>query len=232
MASKVALVADDDEFFRLALAAILTTKLSFSEAIQAGSLDEAIDRLASGSQISLAIFDLSMPGMQSAASLRAVRESFDELTVVVVSASRRREDILLALDAGVHGYVPKGLGTGELTRALQMVLEGHIYVPRSITTVQSAEPKQHGSSSQSTLVQQHPDGASLTPRQREVLALLIAGKSNKEIARALKLGEGTVKVHVAALFRSLSVTSRSAAAGAGAKLLSPFPQAQRTFVRD
>jgi DNA-binding NarL/FixJ family response regulator len=62
--------------------------------------------------------------------------------------------------------------------------------------------------------------AGLTPRQREVLELIVAGKSNKEIARALNLGEGTVKVHLAALFRNLGVNNRAAAAAAGARLLS------------
>ena len=61
----------------------------------------------------------------------------------------------------------------------------------------------------------------LTPRRREVLELLVQGLSNKEIARALKLGEGTVKVHLAALFHALGVTSRAAAAAAGTRLLKP-----------
>ena len=59
----------------------------------------------------------------------------------------------------------------------------------------------------------------LTPRQRSVLALLVKGQSNKAIARELRLGEGTVKVHMAALFRSLSVRTRTAAAVAGGRLL-------------
>jgi DNA-binding NarL/FixJ family response regulator len=68
---------------------------------------------------------------------------------------------------------------------------------------------------------QSVNDASLTTRQRQVLELIVQGKSNKETARALGLGEGTVKVHVAALFRTLGVTSRSAAAAAGARLLTP-----------
>src|SRR6266436_2701160 len=93
----VALIADDDEFFRMALSSILTAKLGFAEVVQTASLDEAVEKLSARSNISLALFDLAMPGMESPASLRAVRDCFETLRVAVVSASRNRKDILAAL---------------------------------------------------------------------------------------------------------------------------------------
>jgi len=218
--NNVALIADDDEFFRMALSAILTERLGFSEVVQTASLDEAIEKLSARANVSLALFDLAMPGMESPANLRAVRDCFEKLRVAVVSGSKRRQDILAALEAGVHGYVPKGLGVVELAHALQQIVDGVIYVPPSIAVLPLAEgePEKAGdrltSLSNSTL-------SALTPRQRGVLALLVKGQSNKAIARELKLGEGTVKVHMAALFRNLGVKSRTAAAVAGGKLLSP-----------
>jgi DNA-binding NarL/FixJ family response regulator len=215
--NKTALIADDDEFFRMALATILTDKLQFSEVVQASSLDEAVDKLSSRSDISLALFDLAMPGMASPANLRAVRECFETLRVAVVSSSKSRQDILSALEAGVHGYVPKGLGISELVHALQLINDGVIYVPSSIATLPSGE-EQAGAFHKVALAPRSAL-AILTPRQRGVLALLVEGKSNKAIARDLNLGEGTVKVHMAALFRSLGVASRTAAAVAGGQLL-------------
>lgn len=215
--SKTSLVADDDEFFRIALRTILN-KLGFSEVIETASLDEAVERLSETSDVSLAIFDLAMPGMESAASLRAVRECFPGTQVAVVSASRRRADILLALEAGAHGYVPKGLGVAELSRALQAITEGVIFVPPSLAELGAFEEEPNLPLASAYSSQPRSD-KSLTTRQRQVLDLLVEGKSNKEIARALKLGEGTVKVHVAALFRTLGVTSRAAAAAAGLRLL-------------
>ncbi|HEX2136828.1 MAG TPA: response regulator transcription factor [Microvirga sp.] len=213
---RTALVADDDEFFRVALSTILTKQLGFSKVIETASLDEALDRLAEPSKVSVALFDLAMPGVQSPANLRAVRECFPSTIVAVVSGSSRRRDILLALEAGVHGYIPKSLGITELANALRTILGGTIYVPSSLaelpTDDQSTEAGFDALSSRGGPL-------SLTPRQRDVLQLLVQGKSNKEIARALKLGEGTVKVHMAALFRTLDVSTRSAAAVAGAKLL-------------
>jgi DNA-binding NarL/FixJ family response regulator len=212
----VALAADDDEFFRVALRTILVSQLGFAEVIETASLDEALEKLSERQDVTMALFDLQMPGMESAESLRVVRENFMDIRVVVVSSSSQRSDIITALDAGAHGYVPKSLGVRELKDALAMVLQGGIYVPPSladVTTVPSDRPVGPPSA------RERPPTASLTPRQRQVLELLIQGKSNKEMARALNLGEGTVKIHMAALFRALGVTSRAGAAAAGARLM-------------
>ena len=216
--SKTSLVADDDEFFRIALRTILLNKLGFTDVIETASLDEAVERLSEANDVSLAIFDLAMPGMESAASLRAVRECFPATQVAVVSASKRRADILLALEAGAHGYVPKGLGVAELSRALQTITEGVIFVPPSLADLGAFEDEPNMPLASAYSSQPRSD-KSLTTRQSQVPDLLVEGKSNKEIARALKLGEGTVKVHVAALFRTLGVTSRAAAAAAGLRLI-------------
>lgn len=208
---RIALIADDDEFFRMALGVILTQQLGFSKVVEASSLDDAVDRLSSCKGISLALFDLDMPGMKSAASLRAVREGFANLKIAVISGSRRRDDILLALTSGVHGYVPKSLGATKIHHALSLVLDGLIYVPQSITEIEADEARNPDRT--------RPTLDSLTPRQREVLNLLVQGRSNKEIARILNLSEGTVKVHMSALFRSFGTASRSATAAVGATLL-------------
>ena len=190
--------------------------------MQAASLDEAVEKLSARSDISLALFDLAMPGMESPANLRAVRDCFETLRVAVVSSSKNRRDVLSALEAGVHGYVPKGLGVAELAQALQLIVDGVIYVPPSIANLPSAAQEQPAASREAA---SPPKSALaiLTPRQRGVLALLVEGKSNKAIARDLELGEGTVKVHMAALFRSLGVRTRTAAAVAGGRLLQPAP---------
>lgn len=213
--TNVALIADDDEFFRDALKNILRDQLAFDEVVETSSFDEAMERLPQRDDISLALFDLAMPGMASAASLRAVRECFPHIRVAIVSASNRREDIILALEAGAHGFVPKGLGIELLVNAVKIIVDGMIYVPPSLTDIDAAaaEPTPNVLRASDRIFH-------FTPRQRDVLQLITEGKSNKEIARVLKLGEGTIKVHVAAVFRVLSVSSRAAAAVAGSQLLS------------
>ena len=121
----------------------------------------------------------------------------------------------MALTSGVHGYVPKSVGAANICHALALIRDGLIFVPPAVTEIDEddEETRDSGGAPQ-------PSADNLTPRQREVLQLLVQGKSNKEIARTLDLGEGTVKVHMSALFRSLGASSRSAAAASGAKLLS------------
>jgi DNA-binding NarL/FixJ family response regulator len=213
--SHIALIADPDQYFRLALETILTARLGFSSVIQAASLDEALDRLLEQPNASMGLFELNMPGMMSATSLTAVRDCFPNVRVAVVSTSIRRQDILMALDAGVHGYIPKNVSPDELTTALKMVLDGAVYVPPSVASTASLALEGQ------VLTTQVPKSSPpdmLTQRQREVLELLLEGKSNKEIARTLNLGEGTVKIHMAAVFRTFGVNTRAAAAAAGAQL--------------
>lgn len=213
-----ALIADDDEFFRAALSAILMKQLGFAQVFEAASLDEALEQLGTQEGISAAFFDLSMPGVQSPANLKAVRECFPDTRMAVVSGSKRRYDILLALEAGAHGYVPKSLGIKDLTAALRTILEGAIYVPPSLADLPANSEEATDLLRPDNSSNANASASGLTARQRDVLGLLVEGKSNKEIARTLTLGEGTVKVHVAALFRNLGVNTRSGAAAAGVRL--------------
>lgn len=212
---RTALVADDDEFFRMAARVVLTGRLGFADVTECDSFDSAMEQLGEPERrVGLALMDLAMPGMESAANLAAVRECFPDIRVAVVSASERREDILLALASGVHGYVPKRLGIGEMTQALEAILNGQIYVPSSLAQLPAAS-----ASAVPPATEEAPAPLPLTPRQRDVLELIVRGQSNKEIARSLGLGEGTVKIHLAALFRNLGVANRASAAVVGARLL-------------
>jgi DNA-binding NarL/FixJ family response regulator len=225
------LIADDDEYFRLALAALLRGPLGISTVEETGSLDEALSRLAeTPGGISLALFDLSMPGMEGPGTLSAVRECYPDIRVAVVSASQSRQDVLTSLETGVHGYIPKGLGPHELVRALKIIISGEIFVPAFLADAPFSGAQQPGGSAAASngLLARNPASqngdvdaivAAMSPRQREALALLVKGYSNKQIASELSLGEGTVKVHVAAVLRNLGVSNRAAAAALGAVLL-------------
>jgi DNA-binding NarL/FixJ family response regulator len=214
---RLAITADDDEFFRAGLKAMLTRRLGFSEVLETSSFDAAIEQLEARRGAALALFDLQMPGMDSPGSLRTIREFFPDTRVAMVSASRTREDILMALDAGAHGYISKGLSMNEMAHVLEMVMDGWVYVPPSIADIPSDPGAQlllRGREER-----QSGDVSILSPRQRQVLGLLVRGKSNKEIGRILNLSDGTVKVHMAALFKNLGVNSRAAAAALGARHL-------------
>jgi DNA-binding NarL/FixJ family response regulator len=212
--TKTALIVDDDEFFRMALRAILTNTLEFSDVLEAENFDRAA-ALLSEKKIDLAVFDLIMPGMAGPGSLKGVRDRFPDLCLVMATVSDRREDILLALQAGVNGYIPKNMGLEKFSSALKQIIGGTVYVPPSI-----ASPSITSSADEIVATAESELAPTLTPRQKDVLTLVVKGNSNKQIARELGLGEGTVKVHLASLFRTLGVRSRSAAAAKGAMIAS------------
>jgi len=218
---RTALVADDDEFFRIALSNVLCARLGFSNVVLASSFDEAVEEISGCCEIEVALFDLNMPVMDNWQSLRTIRECVPKTRLAVVSGSRDRNDILTALSIGMQGYISKGLGVSELARAIRLICRGDVYLPpffpelaitgnRAVSTPPAQEPLQK-------------EGGYLqpgwTPRQYEVLKLLIEGKSNKAMARILGLSEGTIKFHLSAVFRALGANNRVEAATAGARLL-------------
>jgi len=209
-----------DAFFRLAISGLLTRKLGFPEVIEVSSFDEVQEYLSTHTEASIALLNLSTPGMGGTAGLRTFRECFPETKIAVTSASSSRRNILAALEAGVHGYLPKNLSIPELTAAVNYILDGGIYVPPSLADSDTISE---------VVTAQNP----LTPRQKDVLELLVQGKPNKEIALALKLSEGTVKVHMAAIFRRFGVNNRAAAVIACARQNSSRrPSGQSRMLRE
>ena len=224
---RVGLIADDDAYFRMAVSAILTRQFGFSGVLEAASLDEALECMSENPDVCAALFDLSMPGMRTPTHLRAVRECFPNARIAVISGSSSRHDILLALEAGVHGYVPKSLSITDLNAALNMIFDGGIYVPPLLANLPSVPSQPNEMRIEEPDPEPALAGSPLTPRQQDVLDLLVQGKTNKEIALALRLGEGTVKIHMAAIFRYFGVNNRAAAAVAGAR---PYPNRKRSLL--
>lgn len=206
-----ALVVDRDEFFRIAFAAVLEKRLGFARVIEATRIDEALELLKAEPDLRLVLVDLACTVPPGPAALGPLRDARPDLVVAIMANTVDREQVLATLSAGLHGYVCKAEGLQAVTAALKAMLAGSIHVPASMARrdVQSAEPDGPGATR-----------GALTHRQLDVLRLLVEGRSNKDIARILGLGEGTVKTHVAALLRVLKVQNRSAAAVTGQRLLS------------
>lgn len=213
-----ALIADDDEYFRIALRNILSDRLGVAHITETSSFDAAIECLSKSGDIDLVVFDLGMPGMNTRAAIRTVRDTFPNSRVVVVSASCNRQDVLRCLEAGAHGYVHKSIGPGGLTSALNLICEGTVFVPSFLPELEALGVV--CDTADLSLNEREVDVLQrITPRQTDVLRLLVEGRSNKGIARKLGLSESAVKFHLSALFRHFGASNRVEAATQGAKLL-------------
>jgi DNA-binding NarL/FixJ family response regulator len=206
------LVADDHSLYRAGLSFLLKDKLGFASVIEAATFDAALDRLSEPAKVDLALFDLSMPGISGPESLSVVKETYPGLRVAIVSGSEERNDVLRTVATGLSGYVPKSLSDDEIVGALEDILDGRIYVPRFMT----AAGLSTGAKSSGQEIAEGkggPGGGAVTkpisPRQRDVLDCVRRGLSNKEIARELDIAEGTVKIHLAALFSHFGARNRT-----------------------
>lgn len=191
------LIADDHPLVRDALARCLRTLLPQAH------IFEAADRAAAEAQLqahapALALLDLHMPGMQGVAGVAALRLHFPAVRLLVVSGDDEPATVRAVLAAGAVGFLPKAETAAVMLQALRLVLDGGCYVPaQALAGFAQAAREQP---------------ATLTPRQHEVLRCLMQGQPNKQIARELGIGEGTVKLHIAAVLRALRARNRTEAA--------------------
>ncbi len=209
-----ALIADDHGLYRMGLGLLLKDHLAVSEVIEVSGFDDAMDRLASHAEIGLALFDLSMPGMNGPQSLAIVKETYPHVRVAVVSGSEERDHVLAAVAMGLSGYIPKSLPEDEIVKALRLICEGHVYIPRFMTASAAAlkpvqSPIEAAKAAAAPLESTVVAMDALTPRQRDVLQCILRGLANKEIARDLDIAEGTVKIHLAALFAQFGARNRT-----------------------
>lgn len=199
----VAIVADDNALCGAGLLHLMETCLSFSKVLNCRNFRELAGILGQyRSRVTLAVINYDLPGMKGANGLHRICEAWPSLRVLVTADVCNRDIILDALSAGSHGFIPKASSTKELEHALKATADGHVFVSPLPVDRKSPEPSQLDRPARDTR---------LTARQREVLGLVATGKSNKQIARALGISEGTVKVHVNAAFRALGVHNRVSA---------------------
>lgn len=224
------LLVDDHPLVLSALQAVVQTVGSDTEIVGVDSAAAARATLAAQSDFDLVLLDLALGTVDGFDVLAEFRAAYPAVPVVVVSASERAADVIRAIDLGAMGFVPKKSSHAELHEALRMVMGGSMYVPPAMLGLEFSRGAATGGDTVPDVMrpagdpplgpgvrpepqQKLPslDEVGLTPRQTEVLSLLLQGLPNKLIARQLHLSVETVKDHVAAVLRALGVSSRTQA---------------------
>ncbi len=195
------LIVDDHPLVRRGLAGVLASvqDIEVVGAVADGAL--AADAAADG-QADIVLMDLSMPGMDGVEATGEVLARCPDTRVVVLTSFAEQSQVLAALDAGAVGYLLKDSEPDDLVQAVRQAAAGHAPIsPRAALAL---------------LPQRGPSrprrGEDLSPREREVLALVALGLPNKSIARRLQLSEKTVKAHLTRIFAALGVYDRTSAA--------------------
>jgi two-component system, NarL family, response regulator LiaR len=201
------MIVDDHTMVRRGLATILKVfgdpSTGSGQALQlAGEAENGSDaiKLCGEVQPDVVLMDMVMPDMDGATATRNIRQQFPQVQVIVLTSFKEGELIKKALEAGAIGYLLKDVSADELAKAIRAAYAGRVTLSPEATQalVQSSS-------------QPPPPGLDLTEREREVLALMIEGLNNTQIAGRLTVSPSTIKSHVSNILSKLGVASRTEA---------------------
>lgn len=189
------MVVDDHFVVRVGLRGSIDLEPDMTVVMEASTGEQAVE-LYRKHRPDLVLMDLKLPGLNGIGATKAICGEFSDAAVIILSTHEGEEDIYQSFQAGAKGYLVKSTAREELIAAIRVAAAGQRYIPVAIGA-RLAERMTH------------PD---LTSREMEVLELIVAGKSNKEIAAELSITEVTVKLHVGHLLTKLRVHDRTQAA--------------------
>jgi DNA-binding NarL/FixJ family response regulator len=198
-----ALLIDDHQIFREGLKGLLKAQAAVEDITEATTLAEGLAAIAIRTPDIITI-DLDLPDVFGDGTVSRLRAAAPSARHIVVSATEDSATILAALAAGAHGYVPKRLAGTEAAHAVREVLAGRVFVPASVHAGGSSGPDKSRVLSEL---------GRLSPRQLDVARGLATGSTTKVIAYDLNLSEGTVKLHLSAIYRILGCSNRAQAVG-------------------
>ena len=190
------LLVDDHALFRAGLRLLLGSLCPQARILEAGCIEDALGHLQQHDDVRVCLLDLDLKTDQGLPAIECMRQCAPAAAVVIVSAADDPVTVRACIEAGAMSYITKSSPPEVLTRALQRVLAGEVFLPRSV------QPDGDDAA---------PGGRNLTRRQLDVLAALSRGLSTKLIARELALSEHTVKEYLSDIFRLLEVRNRTEA---------------------
>jgi DNA-binding NarL/FixJ family response regulator len=201
------LVVEDHALVREGLVRLLGQLEERVTVLETADFESALNLLDNDGEFDLILLDLALPGIDGFAGLDILRRRYPAMPVAVVSAFDDTPTITRVLNLGASGFIPKAFSGEALLSAIREVLAGNIFRP----TGQQGARLDDATPVPPSRISVRPDEVGLTERQAQVLALMVRGLSNRDIADQLDLSEGTVKIHATAVFKALGVSSRTQA---------------------
>lgn len=198
------LIVDDHALFRSGMVHLLQSLSPTPEVIESENLCSAQAILSTVSDIDLVLLDLKLNDAVGVDSLLTLRKQASDTTIVVLSGEQDPAVIHRCIDSGAMGFITKSATHDELLIAISRIVAGGVYLPRDVMKGDMAV-RSAGERSDVALL------ASLSDRQREVLAYLLQGKPNKTISNNMDISQNTVKAHLSAIFRTLGARNRTEA---------------------
>jgi len=208
------LIADDHDLFRETLVLYLNRYKSDIEITLAKDFFDVLEYSQQSKEFDLIILDLCMPGMNGLDGLKACKQHFPNIPVTIMSGMAQPSEISMSLELGAAGFFPKTLSGKAFIKAIELVMEGERFAPMDY----KPPPPHPYTPPPKTIRFNTPH---LTHREKDVLAQLITGASNQDIADLLELKSVTIKLHVRNICRKLSAKNRTQAALIGNNLLQP-----------
>ena len=205
MAKQRILVVDDHEVVRLGLKSLLEHHPQFEVVGEAGNAKEAID-MVGRVKPDIVLMDIRLPGTSGIEACEEITHNYPDTRVVMLTSYAEDEMLFSAIRAGASGYVLKQIGGDDLIRALEAVGRGEALLDPAVTQRVFQEVRRAVKEEEASAF------ANLSQQERHVLLLVSEGKTNREIAKALFLGEGTVRNYVSSILSKLGVSNRAEAA--------------------
>ncbi len=212
--TKRLVLADDHHLLRRGFRSLLSGEPGLEVVGEASSGREAIE-ICLRLEPDLVLMDVRMPDIDGITATRRIKREQPSVGVLIVTMHENPDYLLEALDAGAAGYVLKDAPADRLISAVHRTLNGESPLNQELATRllrRLAEEKQQKPSASSPTKRHEPLGEALTPRETEVLTLMITGQTNRQIAQSLTISKGTAKVHVERIIRKLGVSDRTQAA--------------------
>jgi DNA-binding NarL/FixJ family response regulator len=199
------LLVDDHEVVRLGLKSLLERHPQFEIVGEAASAREALEQVANNHP-DVVVMDIRLPGTSGIEACEEITSRFPETRVLMLTSYAEDEMLFSAIRAGASGYVLKQIGGEELVRALEAVARGEALLDSAVTQRVFQEVRRAVKEEEASAF------VHLSQQEKHVLLLVSEGKTNREIAKALFLGEGTVRNYVSSILSKLGVSNRAEAA--------------------